>query len=215
MIRKVMGILNPSVKDSFGEVSFIPREISSTELLGKEQMKSLFISAGHDDVDKGAYGNGYYESDIVLEFRDLLKSYIQGRMPEFEVSTDGEKGVNLPLTIASYKASKHDVAIEFHCNAFSNPRVSGVEVLGYHENKVLGDMICEATSRVLGIRNRGYKPENAGQHSRLAFVSDGGGIIHELFFITNKDDIESYQKNKMNLVEVIGDLLIDYCCNET
>lgn len=179
-----------------------------------KQTKSLFISAGHDVVDKGASGNGYYESDIVLDFRDLLKGYIIGKRPDFHLTTDGELEVNLPLTIASYKASKHDLAVEFHCNAFANPKVSGVETLGNENHQKIGNLLCEVTSNSLSIRNRGYKPESSGQHSRLAFISEGGGIIHELFFITNKDDMQRYHDNKITLVENIGDLLIDYCCDK-
>ena len=47
----------------------------------------------------------------------------------------------------------------------------------------------------LGIRDRGAKPENAGQHHRLAFVRSGG-IIVELFFLTNPSDMAAYDARK-------------------
>ena len=80
------------------------------------QPKSLFISAGHSDSDPGATANGVTEADVVLEFRDLLASYLKGRVA-FDM--DGSAGKNLPLSEAARMASSHDIALEFHCNAFN------------------------------------------------------------------------------------------------
>ena len=40
-------------------------------------------------------------------------------------------------------------------------------------------------------------------------MSDGGGIIVELFFITNTTDLASYQANKDELAAMVADVLID------
>ncbi|GGJ06718.1 N-acetylmuramoyl-L-alanine amidase [Halopseudomonas pertucinogena] len=171
------------------------------------QTKSLFISAGHSASDPGAVGNGYTEAAIVLEFRDYLAEALRARGIEF--SKDGGRGENLPLSRAWRMAADHDIAVEFHCNAFSRPSATGVETLSHPEHMELGRAICTAISDTLGIVNRGAKGEGSGQHSRLAFVSSGGGIIVELFFISNPDDVAKYQRWKLQLAEVLADLLAE------
>lgn len=171
------------------------------------QSKTLFISAGHSDAEPGAVGNGYTEADIVLEFRDLLAEALRARGVEF--SRDGEQDQNLPLSKAWRLAAEHDIALEFHCNAFHKPTATGVETLSWPGQMELGLRFCKVISEMLGINSRGAKGEASGQHSRLAFVSRGGGIIVELFFITNPSDLAAYQRWKLQLAEVLADLLAE------
>ena len=186
---------------------------TADEMYGTElhQIKTLFISAGHSDTDPGAVGNGYTEAQIVTEFRDLVAEELRGFGIEF--SKDGETGQNLPLRKAVQMASMHDIAIEFHCNAFYRASATGTETLCADPTNRLSNDLCETTSRVLGIPNRGAKAENSGQHSRLAFVSTGKGIIHELFFITNPIDVSEYQLKKRILAKEIAELLVGYVCD--
>lgn len=170
------------------------------------QTKTLFVSAGHSDTDPGAVGNGHTEADIVTRFRDMVCDELEGRIA-FE--RDGVRGQNLPLKKAIEMASHHDVAVEFHLNAFRDPRATGVETLGV--DKELGEALCEAISDTLGIANRGAKDEASGQHSRLGFVSKGGGIIVELFFITNAHDMAAYYRHKQALAQAVARVLIDEC----
>ena len=170
------------------------------------QTKSLFISAGHSHTDPGAVGKGHTEADIVLSFRDAVADELQGKVV---FAKDGERGQNLPLRDAVRMASEHDVAVEFHCNAFSNPDATGVETLSAREDYPLGEAICEAVSETLSIANRGAKGEGSGQHSRLAFIRDAGGIIVELFFISNPSDVAAYFRHKRQLAQVLARVLID------
>ncbi|GGC87565.1 N-acetylmuramoyl-L-alanine amidase [Halopseudomonas salina] len=171
------------------------------------QTRTLFISAGHSDADPGAVGNGYTEADIVLEFRDLLAGALRARGVEF--SKDGEPGQNLPLSKAWRLAATQDIALEFHCNAFRAATATGVETLSWPGQMDLGGRICNVISETLDIANRGAKGEASGQHSRLAFVSRGGGIIVELFFISNPQDVARYQRWKLQLAEVLAELLAE------
>lgn len=171
------------------------------------QTCSLFISAGHSDTDPGAKGNGYTEADIVLELRDLVSDALRGRGVVF--SKDGDRGQNLPLRQAVQMARTFDVAVEFHCNAFSSPSATGVETLSPSKHFPLCQEICTTISNVLGISNRGAKGESSGQHSRLAFIGDGGGVIIELFFISNPNDVRRYLDNKQELVEALADVLTE------
>ena len=170
------------------------------------QTKSLFISAGHSHADPGAVGNGHTEADIVLGFRDAVADELRDKVV---FAKDGERGQNLPLRDAVKQASTHDVAIEFHCNSFSRPSATGVETLSHPDDYPLGRALCQAISDTLGIANRGAKGEASGQHSRLAFVSTGGGIIVELFFISNPDDVAAYYRHKRALAQAVARVLID------
>lgn len=172
-----------------------------------KQVKSLMVSAGHSYSDPGAVGNGKSEADIVLDLRDRLAAALEARGVVF--GTDGVAGENLPLREAIKRASEYDVAIECHCNSAASSTATGVETLSKPEDYPLGDRLCEAVSKSLGISNRGAKPEGSGAHSRLAFVSDGGGIILEIFFISNPDDMRAYYNNQQAVVSGIADVLVD------
>jgi N-acetylmuramoyl-L-alanine amidase len=173
------------------------------------QAQTLFISAGHSDSDPGAAANGYTEANIVLDFRDRLATYLCDKI---EFNKDGKRGENLPLTVAANKAAEHDIAVEIHCNAFASPSATGTETLSAAQHYPLGNALCIAISTALGIPNRGPKGEASGQHSRLAFINRGKGVIVELFFITNKSDLDSYIANIDKCVEAVGDALVEAVC---
>lgn len=171
-----------------------------------KQTRSLFISAGHSDTDPGARGNGTTEAEVVTKLRDLLCEELDQR--GMVLTRDGEEGENLPLHDAWRMASEHDVAVEFHLNA-ATPAATGVETLSHSEHKPLGELLCSAVHDTLDIANRGAKGEGSGQHSRLAFVSDGGGIILEMFFVTNARDVQAYYSNQRAVVQALAAVLVE------
>ena len=207
IIKAILDAIKPPHTDRFYDAEPTSDDMYSLEV---EQTKTLFISAGHSDTDPGAMGNGYSEAQIVTEFRDLVAAELD--VMGVKYSKDGVTGQNLPLRKAAQMASSHDIAIEWHCNAFSNPQATGTETLCADPTNQLSIDLCAVTSEVLAIRDRGAKAENSGQHSRLAFVSTGKGIIHELFFITNSNDLYSYQNNKHELAKRIAGLLAVVTC---
>lgn len=167
-------------------------------------MKSVFLSAGHSGVDPGAVAFGRREADIAVEMRNILSFYLHRAGVPHEL--DGAGTENLPLSQAVTMARKHPIAVEFHCNA-GPETASGVETLSSSGDLSLGSRLCHAISDALKIRNRGAKPENAGQHHRLAFVQ-AGGIIVELFFLTNPNDLHAYDTRKWLAARAIADVLI-------
>lgn len=169
------------------------------------QMKSIYLSAGHSGIDPGATAFGRKEADIAVEFRNIISFYLHRANIPYEM--DGVGTENLPLREAVVKARRHPIGVEFHCNASNLPNATGVETLSAPGDLSLGSRICHAISEGLGIRNRGAKPENAGQHHRLAFVR-AGGIIVELFFITNASDLAKYDARKWLAARNIADVLI-------
>lgn len=169
-------------------------------------MKRIFISAGHGAGDPGAVGFGRTEEAVVLDFRDLVAHYLN--VAGVPYTMDGMKGNNLALRDAVKLVRPEDVAVEFHLNAAASAAATGVETLGTAKTQKLGERICAATSERLGIKNRGAKGEDSGQHSRLAFVQ-AGGLIAELFFLSNRSDLEAYNAKKWLLAKDIAALLIE------
>lgn len=167
---------------------------------------SAFVSAGHSNTDPGAVSNGRREADIAVEFRNMVSLYL-GR-DGVTHATDGSGAENWPLSRAAAEAKRHKMAVEFHCNA-AGPTATGVETLSSPKDYPLAGKICEAISSQLGIRNRGAKPENSGQHKRLAFVQ-AGGIIVELFFITSKSDLAAYDAKKWLAAKAVAKVLKDH-----
>lgn len=165
--------------------------------------KAVLLCAGHSDRDPGAMAAGFTEAEIVTDFRDRVAGYLQAA--GVAVITDGPPGVNQPLTeaIALAYANPELLPIEFHCNAFSNPAASGVETLSGAGLFGLGDSLCDVISKVLGIPNRKAKPEGSGQHATLGFVR-AGGIIVELFFITNPSDRSRFMFRRDDLAAVVA-----------
>lgn len=166
-------------------------------------MKSIFVSAGHSNTDPGAVAFGRREADIAVAFRNMVVFYLDrhnelaragGALAHprtLRVGTDGTGTTNLPLRTAAASARGFDIAVEFHCNAAGAASATGTECLSAPKDTALAGRISNVIARALNIRDRGPKPENAGQHHRLAFVQ-AGGIIVELFFLTNPRDLSSY-----------------------
>lgn len=153
----------------------------------------MFLSAGHSKIDPGAVAFGRREADIAAEFRNIVSFYLMREGVAHDV--DGRGTDNVPLREAVIKMRGHRVGLEFHCNADESPQATGVEALCGAKDRRLAALVCAAIARSLNIRNRGAKPEDSGQHQRLAFVQ-AGGIIVELFFLTNLVDLQSYEARK-------------------
>ncbi len=165
--------------------------------------QSVFVSAGHSNVDPGACAHGRREADIAVEFRNMVAFYLQREgIPH---GMDGQGTDNLPLPRAAAMAREADIAVEFHCNA-SSGQAGGCEALSDSGDSALAGELCKAVADALRITNRGAKPENSGQHTRLAFVR-AGGVILELFFITNAGDLEAYDARKWLAASAVADVL--------
>lgn len=168
-------------------------------------MKKIFISAGHDAKDPGAVANGTTESKVVTEFRDIVAYYLEKAAVPY--ISDGQKGLNLPLREALKLIPKDGIAVEFHLNASGNATATGVETLSKDKHRAFCARLCKLIAERLQIRNRGDKSDTSGQHSRLAFA-EGGGVIVELFFLTNAEDLRKYQAVKWVLAKEVAEFLI-------
>ena len=166
----------------------------------------IVITAGHSNSDPGAINGLITEANVVTDFRNMVAHYL--RQGAHDIRTDGDGSTNLPLSNAIKLIKPGSIAVEFHCNASGNKSASGVETLSGSENKVLGRKLCVAVADTLGIPNRGAKDEGDGQHSRLGFVR-AGGLILELFFLSNNADLRAYLDKKWLVARAVAKVLAD------
>jgi N-acetylmuramoyl-L-alanine amidase len=161
----------------------------------------ILVSAGHSDTDPGAVNkHGRKEADIARDMRNMVALYLR-RDSNYRITTDGISMNNKPLreAVRLVGKGKDDIAIEFHCNAFHSEAARGTEALAQSKDKELSQILCKAVSEVMDTPVRGsdggWKHEGSGQHSRLAFVR-AGGIILELFFLTNPSELATWDAKK-------------------
>jgi N-acetylmuramoyl-L-alanine amidase len=171
-------------------------------------MTTVTITAGHGGSDPGAVNGNVTEAEIATDMRNMIKLYLERK--GVTVRTDGKGSDNQSLTNAIRLISGSKVAIELHCNAFSKPSAGGVEALAQPKDKTLCQKLCKAVSRVMGVSIRGaeggFKSEGSGQHSRLGYVRNGG-IILELFFISNPVELQTYQARKWLVARELADVI--------
>lgn len=177
----------------------------------------ILVSAGHSNTDPGAVntkvlnpdGKIYRETDIATDMRNMVALYLKKAGVPYK--TDGLDKVNLPLNQAGKLAEGTKVAVEFHCNAFSDPKAKGVEALAQTKDKQLSRELCEAVSKHMLSPVRGtdggWKNEGSGQHSKLFFVQKGG-IILELFFISNPTELVRWEEVKWLVAREVAEVLI-------
>lgn len=171
-------------------------------------MTTFTITAGHSNVDSGAIGFGRKESDIAVDMRNMVTLYLE--RAGFTVVNDGDGKDNKALADAIRLIKQSDIAIEFHCNA-GQPSAKGIETLAKIKHsklaKILSKAIHDETGWVLRREDGWYK--DANEHHRFGFVRNGGLIV-ELFFITNKAELALWDSKKWLIAKSVANALIEY-----
>lgn len=175
-------------------------------------MAKFVITAGHATVDKldsGAVYNGIKESEIMTEFRNIVA--LKLRQHGHTVITDGEGTANKTLrsAISLIRINQPVYALEFHTNASSAPTATGVECISLPKDKDVCRQISNAVSRVLELRirgDRGWIDQSASARGRLGYVN-AGGIIVEVFFLSNREDLRKFREKQWLVASAIADVL--------
>ncbi|MFV2030615.1 N-acetylmuramoyl-L-alanine amidase [Neisseria sp. S1] len=170
--------------------------------------KIICLTAGHSNRDPGAVNGSDREADLAQDMRNIT-AHILRHDYGLTVKTDGEGKGNLPLREAVKLIKGSAVAVEFHTNAAGNKTASGIEALATLKNKRWCQVLSQAVANVTGWRLRGdggYKPDDAGQHSRLAYAQSGG-IVFEPFFISNDADLALFKAKKWVICRAIADAI--------
>ena len=168
----------------------------------------LTVCAGHDPKSPGAFHHGVKEHELMVQLRDIVAAKLRAR--GHEVRTDGERGINLPLLTAMGLVRGSDVAIELHTNAHDNPQAGGVECVSLPAQKPWAEAISRNIADVLGLKLRGtngWIDQSKSARGKLGFVNSGG-IIVEVFFLSNKIELERYQAKSWLVAEAIVRALV-------
>lgn len=179
-------------------------------------MRNIFISAGHSNKrgrDVGAVSSLGIEGELTVEFRDLLVKELKklGINPIYDKN---DSILVESLRFFKNKTSKDSIVIDIHWNS-ATPKATGTEVLipNNYTNfeKKLAQDIVDLISTTLNIRSRGVKTEADSHHGRLGWMKlTGENILIEVCFLSNKNDMDSYQKNKEELAKRIAIVLFEY-----
>lgn len=164
-----------------------------------------YVSAGHNNADPGAVANGYKEADITKIIRDSIVDHSEDK--NIIVDKDWETNKQYQTRI---KPASGSVVFDIHLNAAVSNTTRGVECYVNKkdfENKnsnsyKMANEVNVFLSETLGIKNRGVKPENNSQHTRIGILNLGSGIsvLVEVDFITGNGAVESIVSFK----DVIG-----------
>ena len=170
-------------------------------------MTTFVVTAGHSNTDPGAVANGHKEAEIACDMRNMIAKKL--RELGHSVITDGTGAVNQPLKVA-ISLAKQGRAIEIHCNAASNPAATGVECIGLSKDKGLCQRLSNAiaTTTKDNVRgDNGWIDQSKSARGKLGFV-EAGGVIVELFFLSNKEDLERYEQVKWLVASAIAGELV-------
>jgi N-acetylmuramoyl-L-alanine amidase len=163
------------------------------------------VTAGHGGSDPGAVANGVTEAELMVELRDIVASKL--RANGHTVRTDGGWRKNLPLPYALTLVPGSKVAIELHTNAHTNASATGVEVVSLPEQAPLARRVARHIAHTLGLRVRGeggWIDQNKTARGRIGFVR-AGGLVVEVFFISNPADLKAYEERKW----LVGSAIVD------
>lgn len=170
-------------------------------------VKRVCVTAGHGGADCGAINGHWVEAALAVVLRNRVAEVLASR--GVSVVTDGTGNQNLPLVEAIKLAkSVNGPKVEFHFNAGA-PSANGVEALSLPSQKLLALDLAAAVAVTTGqvLRGeKGWKPENAGQHSRLGFC-EAGGVILEVAFITHQASMEKYLQVVPQVAIAIAEVL--------
>lgn len=169
--------------------------------------KTVTLTAGHSNTDPGAVNGSDREADLAQDMRNIVAAILRDDYG-LTVKTDGTGKGNMPLREAVKLIRGSDVAIEFHTNSAAGKAATGIEALSTVKNKRWCQVLSKAVAKKTGWKLRGedgFKPDNAGHHSRLAYAQAGG--IVEPFFISNDTDLALFKTTKWGICRAIADAI--------
>lgn len=166
------------------------------------------VTAGHGDKDPGTVAKtGETEASLMADLRDIVADKLRKR--GHVVKTDGAKWENWPLVRALKLIPQSDTAIELHTNAAENPKARGVEVISLPHQREMARTLARRIAHTLEIPVRGaggWIDQSQSARGRLAFVN-AGGLIVEVFFLSNPEELAKYLDRKWLVASAIADSL--------
>ena len=188
----------------------IGRKKAQPNLNQNQPLGFVTVTAGHSNVDPGAVSGKFKEAELVTNFRNAVAYYLKSS--GISIKTDGVGATNNPLASAIKLIKGSSVAVEFHLNAAGSGQANGVETIALPKDKKLAQDLSKAVAAALGSRlrgNEGWIDQSQSARGKLGFISNGGLIV-ELGFISNKDEISRFNARYWLAAKAVADVLIDY-----
>lgn len=178
-------------------------------------MRQIFISAGHSNVakdvfgrprDRGAAGNGFIEGVEAAKIRTRVVEILRQKY-NVKAIVDPDDSI-LSQTLAFFRnlTTNKCIVVDIHFNA-AGSTATGTETL-VDSNPTqfeldLAFILSKIAHSRLGIPRRGnfkkrlgVKSEAESHHGRLGWMRlTGKNALIEVCFISNKNDMVSYEKN--------------------
>lgn len=190
-------------------LSWLGRKIAQPKL-HQQAMGFATITAGHSNTDPGAVNGKVKEADLVVNFRNAVTYYL--RETGVQVKNDGTGSRNDPLSSAIKLIKGSSVAVEFHMNAAASKQANGVETIALPKDKKLAQDLSAAVATALGSRLRGdngWIDQSDSARGSLGYIN-AGGLIVELGFISNEDELAAYQARYWIAAKAVAKVLIQY-----
>ena len=177
---------------------------------------TAFISAGHNPKgirkDPGAVANGFTEADLAIEFKKLVIDQLLKLKVKVVQDKDDER---LGDYLQRIQTGSGSVVLEFHFDSSLSPTATGTTAIVGNDadrlDKCFARELAGCTSEILGIKNRGVITEKETHRGSLGLMREQGIVaLLELCFISNPDDLEKYEDNKMELAYQIAHIIEFY-----
>ncbi|MFS1562156.1 N-acetylmuramoyl-L-alanine amidase [Acinetobacter radioresistens] len=188
----------------------IGRKKAQPNLNQNQPLGFVTVTAGHSNVDPGAVSGKFKEAELVTNFRNAVAYYLKSS--GISIKTDGVGTTNNPLASAIKLIKGSSVAVEFHLNAAGSGQANGIETIALPKDKKLAQDLSKAVAAALGSRlrgNEGWIDQSQSARGKLGFISNGGLIV-ELGFISNEDEISRFNARYWLAAKAVADVLIDY-----
>ncbi len=188
----------------------IGRKKAQPNLKQNQPLGFVTVTAGHSNVDPGAVSGKLKEAELVTNFRNAVAYYLKSS--GISIKTDGGGTTNNPLASAIKLIKGSSVAVEFHLNAAGSGQANGIETIALPKDKKLAQDLSKAVAAALGSRlrgNEGWIDQSQSARGKLGFISNGGLIV-ELGFISNEDEISRFNARYWLAAKAVADVLIDY-----
>lgn len=173
----------------------------------------VYPIAGHHKNDPGAVYGSQKEADLTKELRNLVSKYLTLKGHKHILDNDTETNSQLQKRI---KPGPGSVLLDHHFNASSNVNATGTEVIvsnnANDNSKAMAKELVDGTAKILGIANRGVKNETQTARGKIGILNLNSGIacLIEVCFLSNPNDMLSYQINKDKLAQLYAEILIKY-----
>lgn len=171
---------------------------------------AIYIEAGHNLNDSGAIEGKILERELTIEFKKRLSYFLELGLkdyPKVKVHLDNDAWT-LGQTISNFKKTLtgNDITFSIHFNSADNKTATGCEIFisdnAGENSKTLATQLNGTYVTILSIKNRGVKKESESNRGRLGILNmKGVAVLCEPCFMSNKSDLDVYEKNKDWLAE--------------